>query len=60
MPGQARAGIALLVIGAIVVGIGTNINRGSLEFLGLVIGIIGLVVYTVSSFVARKRARDGR
>ncbi len=55
MPGAARSGIVLLVFGAILVGIGTNINRGSLELLGLVIGVTGLIIYFVSSLKARKR-----
>lgn len=58
MPGSARAGLALLFVGAIFVGIGTYLNRGALSLYGLIMVIGGFSLYMISSFVVtRKRNR---
>jgi membrane-bound ClpP family serine protease len=58
MPGSARAGLALLFVGAIFVGVGTYLNRGALSLYGLIMVIGGFSLYMVSSIVlTRKRSR---
>ncbi|HZD83202.1 MAG TPA: hypothetical protein VE076_10025 [Nitrososphaeraceae archaeon] len=58
MPGSARAGLALLFVGAIFVGVGTYLNRGALSLYGLIMVIGGFSLYMVSSVVVtRKRSR---
>lgn len=57
MPGSARAGLALLVVGAIFVGIGTYLKRGGFSLYGLIMAIAGFSVYMVSSIII---ARDKR
>jgi membrane-bound ClpP family serine protease len=60
MPGSARAGLALLLVGAIFVGIGTYINRGALSLYGLIMVIAGFSLYMVSSIVVMKKRREKR
>ena len=58
MPGSARAGLALLFVGAIFVGVGTYLNRGAFSLYGLIMVIGGFSLYMVSSVaVTRKRSR---
>ena len=57
MPGSARAGLALLVVGAIFVGIGTYLKRGGFSLYGLIMAIAGFSIYMVSSIII---ARDKR
>jgi membrane-bound ClpP family serine protease len=57
MPGSARAGLALLFVGAIFVGVGTYLNRGALSLYGLIMVIGGFSLYMISSIVVtRKRS----
>jgi hypothetical protein len=61
MPGSARAGLALLVVGAIFVGIGTYLKRGGFSLYGLIMVIAGFSIYMVSSVViAKDRRRRSR
>jgi membrane-bound ClpP family serine protease len=57
MPGSARAGLALLFVGAIFVGIGTYMRRGSFELYGLIMAIAGFSVYLISSVVIARSRR---
>ncbi len=57
MPSSARGGLALLLVGAILVGIGTYAHRGALSFYGLVLVIIGFLLYIVSSIIVAKRTK---
>lgn len=50
MPGPLRAGIALLIFGAILVGLGSMLNRESLSLYGFVVVIFGFFLYFASSF----------
>jgi hypothetical protein len=55
MPGSARAGIAILVLGAILLGIGYYQDRGALSLYGLIMSICGFSLYMISSFyISRK------
>jgi membrane-bound ClpP family serine protease len=60
MPGSARAGLALLFVGAIFVGIGTYMRRGSFELYGLIMAITGFSVYLISSVVIARSGRKKR
>ena len=57
MPGAARAGIGLLITGAIVVGLGQYFERDSISLYGLAMAIGGFVLYMTASIVARRKAR---
>ena len=57
MPGSVRAGLFLLVLGAICVGIGTYFERGALSLYGFVIAVGGFLLYFVSTILAKRRSR---
>jgi membrane-bound ClpP family serine protease len=57
MPGSARAGLALLFVGAIFVGLGTYLKKGSFELYGLIMTIIGFSIYLISSVVIARNRR---
>jgi hypothetical protein len=57
MPGTARMGLTLLLIGAILVGVGTYANRGAVSLYGLILVIIGFSTYMISSIIAARRNR---
>jgi hypothetical protein len=56
MPGAARAGIGLLVMGGIVIGIGQYLDRGAFSLYGLAMVIGGFVLYMAASIIAKRRA----
>jgi 1,4-dihydroxy-2-naphthoate octaprenyltransferase len=60
MPGSARAGLALLFVGAIFVGVGTYLKRGSFEIYGLIMAITGFSLYLISSVVFARNRRKIR
>ena len=60
MPGSARAGLAILLVGAIFVGIGTYLRRGSFELYGLIMAIAGFSIYLISSVVVARNRRKMR
>ena len=60
MPSSARAGLALLFVGAIFVGIGTYLKKGSFELYGLIMAIAGFSIYLVSSVVVARNRRKIR
>jgi 1,4-dihydroxy-2-naphthoate octaprenyltransferase len=60
MPGSARTGLALLFVGAIFVGIGTYLKKGSFELYGLIMAIAGFSIYLVSSVVVARNRRKIR
>ena len=55
MPGAARAGISLLIMGALLVGFGQYLERGALSLYGVIIVASGFVLYMTSSIVAKRR-----
>lgn len=57
MPGAARAGIGLLIMGGIVVGLGTYYDRGAISLYGLAMVAGGFILYMAASIMARKKAR---
>lgn len=57
MPQSARIGIAILVVGAIIVGIGQYKNYDAMSLYGVIMVACGFVLYMASSFAARKTAR---
>lgn len=55
MPAAARTGIAILVLGAILLGIGYYQEREALSLYGLIMSICGFSLYMISSiYVSRK------
>jgi hypothetical protein len=52
-----RLGIALLVVGAIIVGIGTYYDRGAISLYGLFFVVAGFVLYFTSSIVTYRKTR---
>ena len=55
IPKYARIGMILLVIGAILVGIGTFVSKGSLSLYGLIMAICGFIIYFASSIASRRK-----
>jgi hypothetical protein len=52
-----RLGIALLVVGAIIVGVGTYYDRGAISLYGLLFVVAGFVLYFASSIITYKKRR---
>ena len=57
MPGPARAGIGLLIMGAIIVGLGQYMDRGALSLYGLIMVASGFVLYMAASIVAKRKGK---
>lgn len=57
MPGAARAGVGLLVVGGIIVGIGTYADRGAVSLYGLAMVAGGFVLYMAASIMAKRQVR---
>jgi type IV secretory pathway VirB2 component (pilin) len=55
IPKYVRLGMLLLVMGAIIVGIGTYLSKGSLSFYGLIMAICGFVIYFAASIVSKRK-----
>ena len=60
IPGSARAGLVLLLMGAIIVGVGSYFDRGALSLYGLIMGIGGFLIYIVSSVTHARRNKRTR
>ena len=58
MPGAARAGIGLLVMGAILVGLGSYLGREAVSLYGLIMAACGFTLYIAVSIVAKRKARQ--
>jgi hypothetical protein len=58
MPGSARMGLTLLLVGAILVGVGTYVNRGAISLYGLILVIIGFSTYMISSIIVARRKKN--
>lgn len=57
MPGPARAGIGLLIVGALLVGFGQYYERGALSLYGVIMVAGGFILYMAVSIAAKRRAR---
>jgi hypothetical protein len=57
IPGSARAGLVLLLLGALIVGLGSYFDRGALSLYGLIMGIGGFLIYIVSSITYTSRKK---
>jgi hypothetical protein len=57
MPGAARAGIGLLLMGALLVGFGQYLERGALSLYGVIIVACGFILYMTASVIAKRRAK---
>ena len=58
VPGPIRVGIALLILGAIVVGLGTVLNRDALSFYGFIVVVCGFFLYFASSIYIKKQEKS--
>jgi hypothetical protein len=56
MPASARAGISLLIMGALLVGFGQYLNRGALSLYGVIMVAGGFILYMTASIIARRKA----
>lgn len=54
VPGPVRIGIALLIVGAITVGVGTILNKEALSLYGFVMVVCGFFLYFASSFYLKR------
>lgn len=57
MPGAARVGIALLVVGGLIVGLGTYYDKGGVSLYGLGMVVGGFILYLGSSIIAKRRGQ---
>lgn len=57
MPGAARVGIALLIVGGLIVGLGTYYDRGGVSLYGLGMVVGGFALYLGSSIRAKRKAK---
>ncbi len=57
MPGIARIGIGLLILGALLVGLGQYWERGAVSLYGLIMAGGGFTLYMAASIAAKRRAR---
>ena len=57
VPPSVRLGLALLIVGAITVGIGTILNREALSLYGFVIVICGFFLYFASTFYLKRQGK---
>jgi len=55
IPKYVRIGMLLLVMGAIIVGIGTYLSKGSLSLYGLIMAICGFIIYFTSTIASRRK-----
>lgn len=57
IPAAARSGLVLLLLGALIVGLGSYLGRGGLSFYGLIIAVAGFLIYIITSI---KRSRQNK
>jgi hypothetical protein len=57
MPASARTGLGLLFLGAILIGLGSYLDRGAISLYGLIMTIGGFSLYMISSIILAKRRR---
>jgi hypothetical protein len=60
IPASARSGLLLLLLGALMVGLGSYFERGAVSLYGLVIAVVGFLVYIISSVKLAKQNKKRR
>jgi hypothetical protein len=60
MPAAARTGLALLIVGAIFVGVGSYTHRGGFSLYGLPMVMVGFSLYLVSSIIAARKRQKAK
>ena len=60
MPAAARTGIAILVLGAILLGIGYYQEREALSLYGLIMSICGFSLYMISSIYISRTSNNNK
>jgi membrane-bound ClpP family serine protease len=58
MPATARAGLSLLIVGAIFVGVGSYTHRGGFSLYGLPMVMVGFALYLISSITMARRKKQ--
>lgn len=58
MPATARAGLSLLIVGAIFVGVGSYTHRGGFSLYGLPMVMVGFSLYIFSSIIMARRKKQ--
>ena len=54
-PGAARAGISILIMGALLVGFGQYLERGALSLYGVIMVAGGFLLYMTASIIAKRK-----
>jgi 4-hydroxybenzoate polyprenyltransferase len=57
IPLAARSGLVLLLLGALIVALGSYFERGGISLYGLVIAVAGFLVYILASI---RRGRENK
>jgi uncharacterized membrane protein YedE/YeeE len=61
VPTTVRTGIALLIVGAIIVGIGTTLNKEPLSVYGFIVVVSGFFLYFTSSlYLKRQESKNNK
>jgi len=60
MPAAARSGLALLIVGAIFVGVGSYTHRGGFSLYGLPMVMLGFSLYLVSSIITASKRQKAK
>ncbi|MER5191701.1 MAG: hypothetical protein ABJB76_08350 [Candidatus Nitrosocosmicus sp.] len=57
VPTPVRIGIVLLIVGAIIVGMGTTLNKGALSIYGFIVVVCGFFLYFASSLYLKRQEK---
>ncbi len=61
VPTTVRTGIALLIVGAIIVGVGTTLNKEALSLYGFIVVVSGFFLYFTSSlYLKRQESKNNK
>jgi hypothetical protein len=61
VPSTVRTGIALLIVGAIIVGVGTTLNKEALSVYGFIVVVSGFFLYFTSSlYLKRQESKNNK
>ena len=55
MTSSTRTGLALLIIGAIIVGLGRYYDKDAVSLYGIIMTVLGFSLYMISSFYSKRK-----
>ncbi len=58
VPSPVRTGIALLIVGAIIVGLGTTLNKDAVSLYGFIVVVCGFILYFTSSLYMKRQEKN--